>query len=301
MKIFLTGTQSFVGTELIAKCDKEGIEVFGCDSAEPVDRRFGQMDIRSKDIVDLIPEGVDAVVHLAALSSNRQCDDNAHECFDVNVMGTLNMIDAAMAKEAKQFIFASSEWVYDRFAENETKDVDSAIDIAAVDTEYSLSKLVSEANLRQKYQHGFCDTTILRFGIIYGVRAGGSAVESVFKSVKEKDEVTVGSLKTGRCFIHVSDIASGIIKSVGLKGFNLIDIQGDALITLADIIETSKVITGRDPVVVESDPSNISVKRVSNKKAKELLGWRPEISLKAGLEMLQSYLEEQKLPGTLSI
>lgn len=294
MKIFLTGTQSFVGAELIACCDRKGIELCGCDITKPDNDRFTQMDIRSKDIADVIPEQVDAVVHLAALSSNRQCDNNAHQCFDVNVMGTLNLIDTAVAKKAKQFIFASSEWVYDCFAEDEVKDAGSVIDIAAVDTEYSLSKLVSEANLRQKYRHGFCDTTILRFGIIYGVRAGGSAVESLFKSVKEKDEVTVGSLRTGRCFIHVSDIAAGIIRSIGLKGFNIIDLQGDELITLEDIINTSKLITGKDPVVVESDLSNISVKHVSNKKAKELLAWRPEIDLKIGLEMLRSYLMTAK-------
>lgn len=294
MKIFLTGTQSFVGAELIACCDREGIELCGCDITKPDNDRFTQADIRSKDIADVIPEQVDAVVHLAALSSNHQCNNNAHQCFDVNVMGTLNLIDAAVAKKAKQFIFASSEWVYDCFAEDEVKDAESVIDIAAMDTEYSLSKLVSEANLRQKYRHGFCDTTILRFGIIYGVRTGGSAVESLFISVNEKDEVAVGSLQTGRCFIHVSDIAAGIVKAIGLKGFNIIDLQGDELITLEDIINTSKLVTGKDPVVVESDLSGISVKHVSNKKAKELLAWKPKIDLKTGLEMLRSYLMTAK-------
>src|SRR5262249_8241749 len=150
-----------------------------------------------------------------------------------------------------QFIFASSEWVYGDWKDASiVKDEDSLIDVQALNSEYALSKLVSEVNLRQKYQYGFCDVAILRFGIIYGPREKNwSAVESVFNAVKTQDEVTVGSLKTGRCFIHVDDIVVGIIASLGLKGFNVINLEGEGLITLGQIIETSKKILGKNPAV----------------------------------------------------
>jgi len=59
------------------------------------------------------------------------------------------------------------------------------IDASQLNSEYALSKYVSEQNLRQKFQHGFCPTTILRFGIIYGSRKHNwSAVESLFHAVQ---------------------------------------------------------------------------------------------------------------------
>lgn len=278
MKIFITGSKGFIGKELILQCERQGIEVVEVDL---------EADIRSKDIAELIPENVDAVCHLAALSSDPVCKNKGYDCFDTNVMGTLNLIRAAEEKKAKQFIFASSEWVYDNCRKDNVKNEDTPINIANHTSEYALSKLVSEANLRQKYEYGFCPVTILRFGIIYASRKeGGSAVESLFNSVKTKDKIEVGSLKTGRCFIHVSDIVSGIIKSIGLKGFNIINLEASNLITLKDIIEASKKILGKNPKIIETKPNNPSIRNISNEKAKKILNWEPKINLEAGLNLL---------------
>lgn len=278
-QVLITGAKGFVGKELVSQCKEKGIEVLEFDLPE--------FDIRKKEIADSMPENLDAIVHLAALSRDPDCKNKAYECFENNVMATLNLMNAAEAKKAKQFIFASSEWVYDNCSENEIKTEESIINIANHTSEYALSKLISETNLRQKFQHGFCDTTIFRFGIIYDKREGNwSAVESLFNMVKEKTEIEVGSLKTGRHFIHVSDIASGIIASIGLKGFNIINLEGDNLITLGDIIEASKKILAKNPKIVEKDANNVSVRRVSNEKAKKLLDWSPKITLEEGLKNL---------------
>jgi len=287
MKVVITGAKGFVGRELVSQCKKQGIEVISIDIIESSEKNYYKADITSKDISKIIPKGTDAIIHLAALSRDSDCRDKAYDCFNLNVMGTLNLIETAQRKDVKQFIFASSEWVYDSFTENEIKNEDSLVNIANHKSEYALSKLVSEANLRQKYQNGFCPVTILRFGIIYGPRkTNWSAVESLFNAVNTKEEIAVGSLKTGRCFIHVSDIASGIIKSIGLKGFDIINLQGNRLITLKDIIETSKRILNKNPKIIEKDPNNISVRNVSNEKAKKLLNWEPKINLEEGLKSL---------------
>jgi len=282
MKIFITGSKGFIGGELVSQCKKQGIEVFEADLPEA--------DICSKEIVKLIPEGVDAVIHLAALSRDPDCKNRAYECFSTNVMGTLNLMDAAERKKARQFIFASSEWVYDNCTEKEVKNEESIINIANHQSEYALSKLVSEANLRQKCQYGFCPVAILRFGIIYGARKeGGSAVESLFRAVRDRDEVEVGCLHTGRHFIHVTDIVSGIVKSIGLPGFQIINLGGDKLITLQDMSETTQRILHKSPKVIEKDPASASVRRISNEKAKKLLKWKAEIDLNAGLNILNSF------------
>lgn len=280
MRLFITGSDGFLGSELVSRCKTRGIEVVGADI------RSG-FDVRAKNIAERIPENVDAVVHLAGLSSDAACRNKDYETFDVNVLGTLNLMNAALTRGAKQFIFASSEWVYDNCAAEEQKTEESPVNIANHTSEYALSKLVSEANLRQKYQHGFCPVTILRFGIICGTTGEKkSAVESLYLAVKEKDEVSVGSLKSGRCFIHVSDIASGIIGSVGLRGFNIINLTGDKLVTLQDIIEIAKKILNKNPRVVETAPENVSVRNISNSKAKKALSWSPTITVEEWLKKI---------------
>lgn len=282
MKLFVTGSDGSIGNALASECRKLGIEVVGAD----IQTGF---DIRSKDIAKHIPEEVDAIVHLAALSNDTLCKNNGYACFDLNVLGTLNLMEAAVERRAKQFIFASTEWVYDNCTADETKNEESPIDIKDHTSEYALSKIVSEANLRQKYQHGFCPITILRFGIVCGTTGVKmTAVESLFFSVKEKSEFSVGSLGSGRCFVHISDIVSGIIKSIGMEGFQIINLSGDKLVTLHEIIDEAKSITHLNPLVTEKSPDAVSIRKISNAKAKKILGWKPEISVSSWLQMLHT-------------
>lgn len=291
MNIFVTGCGSFIGKEVLRLSKARGIQIAGVDLVETGQEGCSVADIRSSTIADKIPSNVDAVVHLAALSRDGDCRGKPYPCFDANVMGTLNLAEAAQRKGARQFIFASSEWVYDSFEDGVARKEDDVINIARLTSEYALSKLVSEANLRQKYQQGFCPVTILRFGIVYGPRKDNwSAVEAILNSVATQTEVTVGSLKTGRRFIHVSDIASAIIASIGLSGFEILNIQGEKLVTLGDVIETSKRLLGRDPKVVERTPEQVSVRLVSDAKARGLLRWHPEVTLSAGLKSVADLL-----------
>ena len=299
MRIVITGSEGFIGRELVRQLKAANFSVVGIELVKPANislyEIFHNVDFQLPDISDVIPEGADAFIHLAALSSDPVCKNKPYECFNVNVMGTLNLMRVVASKNIKQFIFASSEWVYEKFVGEEEKDERSLIDITGHTSEYALSKLVSEANLREQYKQGFCATTILRFGIIYGPRkappAGGwSAVESLTSAVKNQPEVAIGSLKTGRRFVHVKDIARGIIKAIGLEGFEIINLSGDRLITLQEIIRESEKLFGKKVRIIEKTPSEISVRNPLNHKAKKLIGWSPEIDLIAGLKTLLPFM-----------
>lgn len=291
MKVFLTGSDSFVGAEVLRLCDDRGIEVVGIDITDPTRSDCLKADIRDRAVADLIPEGVDAILHLAALSRDPDCRDRGYDTIDINVLGTHNLIDAAQARRAKQFVFASTEWVYDSFDPAGEKTEDAPIDAARLESEYAFSKLTSEINLRQKYNHGFCPTTVLRFGIIYGPRRENwSAVEAILNQVATRDEVKVGALATGRCFIHVRDIARGILASVGCPGFEVINLQAPRFVSLGEVIAAARQATGRDPVVTEGNPSAPSIRRVSANKAKDLLGFEAEIGIGDGVREVAEYL-----------
>ncbi len=292
-KIVITGSESFIGKTLISQLQSTDYEIIGFDSLEPVNPsyEFHQIDIRNPEINKLIPMDTDVLIHLAALSRDPDCKNKAIECFDINVMGTLNLIKAAKLQNVKQFIFASSEWVYDKFIGSEEKNEDSEINIENHTSEYALSKLVTESNLRQQHNNGFCNVTILRFGIIYGPRKSNwSAVESILSQVKNQEKVSVGSFKTGRRFVHVSDIARGITHSFGLEGFNIINLTGNQINTLKEIIDTSQIILDKKIEVSESNSNQISIRNPSNFKAKEIINWEPKINLKTGLESLLPYV-----------
>jgi nucleoside-diphosphate-sugar epimerase len=288
--LFVTGTGSFIGGAVLRQAKARGFHLSGCDAGHPGDG-FAKADIRDPAITDLIPEGADAIIHLAALSRDPDCRGKAAECFDVNVMGTLNLMEAARKRGVKQFIFASSEWVYTGFKPGVEKTEDDVIDPASHTSEYAFSKVVSEINLRQAFAQGFCAATILRLGIVYGPRPGNwSAVEALVDNVARKDEVVVGSRATARRFIHVDDIAGGILASVGLAGLNVLNIQGPRLVTLGEVIDCAKKILGRDTPVRESAPDAPNLRPVSSAKAEQVLGWKAGTGIEDGVRSVTDFL-----------
>jgi nucleoside-diphosphate-sugar epimerase len=109
-------------------------------------------------------------------------------------------------------------------------------------------------------------------------------------TVATKDEIEVGALATGRNFIHVSDIASGILASVGLPNFEIINLQGEKLVTLGEVLEVSQDFLGKKILVSESNAGSPSIRIVDNSKAEKIMDWSPEITLRKGLRSVAKYL-----------
>ena len=287
MKIVIVGSEGFVGKELKKHCRTKNIEVITIDSVPSDDPNHILTDIRSNEIESVIPHHADALVHLAAISRDEECRTNPQLAFDVNVLGTLNLIRAAQKCGTRQFIFASSEWVYGEIIDGSLQTEEQAIDATKIQSEYALSKIVGEQALKLAYLRDLCPVTIVRFGIVYGPRsANWSAVESLFEAVRTQKAVVVGSLATARRFIHVSDVAEGISAVIGRTGYEVFNLSGDNLITLRDIIDHSSQLLGRRPEVRETDPSSVSIRNPDNRKARSILGWAPAMSLNDGLMTL---------------
>jgi nucleoside-diphosphate-sugar epimerase len=280
MKIFIIGSKGFIATELARQCEKKGIE---CDG---VDLPF---DMHDPKLAEKLPD-TDAIVHLAALSRTPDCSGKMYETFDTNVMAALNVLRASREKKIPQFIFASSEWVYPDSPDEVSEDV--PLDILKAPAEYALSKMVAEAALKQDWQKHGGNVTITRFAIVYGPRPKEKvwvAAESVASSVKNQDTVTVGSLATGRRFIHVEDLALGILATLGTPGYQVFNLSGQVMVTMKDIIAASEKMFGKKVQIIEKGDLT-SVRNPSNKKAHDILGWSPRISLEEGLKSIEQYL-----------
>ncbi|HVA15667.1 MAG TPA: NAD(P)-dependent oxidoreductase [Stellaceae bacterium] len=292
MTIVVTGIQSFIGAALARVCQARGKAIVGIDARADTSGAWHQADIRSLDIADLVPEEADAIIHLAALSRDSDCRDQAQACFDANVMGTLNLIAAAKARRVRHFVFASSEWVYDSFAPGIERTEDTPIDAARLESEYALSKYVSENNLRQQVVHGFCPVSVLRFGIVYGPRkTNWSAVEALLNAVARQNEVTIGARATARRFIHVTDVVEGVVAALDRPAaYEVYNVQGPALVSLGDVIGHAAEILGRHPRIVETAPGTPSIRAVSSRKATQQLGWSACIGIRDGMADVARYL-----------
>jgi len=290
MSIFLTGSESFIGRALIARCKLLGIPVVGVDSVAPNSDVSKMFDIRDPALADMIPEGA-TVVHLAAISRDPDCRSDPRGAFDINVQGTFNVVSAAQKKNASQLVFASSEWVYGDVRNDEVQLEDRVIDITAMKSEYAITKIVSEQALRLGCT--LPAVTVLRFGIVYGPRvANWSAVENLFNAARKADEIKIGSAHTARRFIHVEDIISGILACRGRSGFEIFNLSGDKPISLGAVVKTSAEVWGRAVRIIEINPAQPSIRNPDNAKARTNLGWNPEFDLLSGLMDLKKFFEK---------
>lgn len=288
MKIAVTGAASFIGQALHAYCETHGIGWVGIDLAPPGPHHTISADICLAGWEAELPEGIDALVHLAAISRDADCRRDPARAIAVNMGGTWRALEAARARRIRQLVFASSEWVYGDI-DGRVKTEDMPIDAASLKSEYPLTKLAGErlCAIAAQAQPDFA-ATVLRFGIVYGPReANWSAVESMCDAVAQRDRIEVGSLQTARRFIHVDDIVAGIVAAAGRPaGFEVFNLTGNRLVTLRDIIAESMRLHGRSPEVVERTPAQASIRNIDNGKARRELGWEPRIGLREGLESL---------------
>jgi len=287
MKVFITGAESFIGAKLWEMCGELGHEVSGIDLAASAKPTVLKLDVRDPGIEKVIPSD-SVVVHLAAVSTDSLCKSDPLEALDVNVGGTVNVVRAAKRAGCRQFIFASTEWVYGDCANDDVQVEEHPIAVMHMAAPYAFSKVVGEKIVTFA---GLPNTTILRFGIVYGPRdRNWCAVENLFDKVKRGVDVELGSVSTSRKFIHVEDLCQGIVAGFGLEGVHTINLAGDNSVTLGDVIRVSEQVTNRRVNVKETAPNAPSIRNPANAKAKALLGWRPRISLEEGLRSLDAYM-----------
>ena len=281
--IFITGINSFVGKYLVSELKKRNLKFIGVDINGKENQYFKKIDIRDKKIEKYITSKT-TIIHLASLSTDRMCLNNPDLAFDVNVGGTINLINIANKKKVKRFIFASTEWVYGNQA-NKIQSENDQIKIENLNSFYAITKAIGEKlilNKNNKFKQ-----IILRFGIIYGERVTGSAVESIFRNCVKNKTVEIGSKYTSRRFIHISDIVQGIIKVLKFKNNNIFNLTGSVDITLQDVVNISSKVLKKIIKIKEINPKIVSNRKPTNNKLKKETDWKPRVKLLQGVKSLK--------------
>jgi len=295
MKSYLvTGGCGFIGVNLLSRLVAQSSRVRVLDNLslgkrediEPFRVELQVGDIRDAAAVAEACRGVDVVVHLAAHTRVVESVANPRLNFDVNVIGTMNVLEACRAAGVKKMIFASTGGAI--LGEQEPPVHEGMVPrpISA----YGASKLAGEA-----YCSAFCgsyglNTVALRFSNVYGPYSyhKGSAVAEFFKNLIRKEPIAIyGDGRQTRDFLYVEDLVDAILLAdkADTPGeyFQIASGRETSILTLLD---TMKKIAPEAVFDIHHEPARageISRNYANIEKARRMLGYDPKTRLEDGL------------------
>ena len=287
MKIGVTGGSGFVGTHLANQLNLEGHDVYVIDMKEPSLEGVTWLKANLLDVETLTKsfEGLDVVYHLAAIADASLAYKNYSSTFDINVVGTLNVLEAARLSNLVKIIYASTIWVYNA---SELTEVDESTELTT-DTKhvYTTTKLFGEFlcnDYKNMYDLNF---TILRFGIPYGPGSEFNVIPIFIKKALNSEALTIrGSGEQKRQFLFVKDLAEGCVSALSEEANNnIFNLVGEKMISVKEIAETiSDLIPNTEVEFIEERDGELGFKLVSGTKSKEVLGWSPKTDFSTGIQ-----------------
>ena len=229
-KAIVTGGAGFIGSHLVDKLIEQGVEVTILDNLSTGKKQninpkaeFIDCDIFKDTYGDLIflLNGADTVFHLAAKTTVQESIEKPSLYNNINVVGTLNLLEAAAAMKVKRFIFSSSSSVYGN-AKVPTSEDHPLNPISP----YALNKLIGEQYCKLYSEIYNIDTVCLRYFNVYGDRMNNEGYKLVFPIFKEQilnnKSLTINNDgEQRRDFIHVDDIVrANILVAKHKNNFN---------------------------------------------------------------------------------
>lgn len=312
--ILVTGGAGFIGSHLCASLLQEGNRVICLDNFNSFyDPRLKRDNIREclphknfslveADIRDTtaLSEAFELhrpglVIHLAAMAGVRPSIDNPGLYAEVNVLGTLNLLQQCAARGIGRFIFASSSSVYgnnEKIPFSEEDSVDHPI------SPYAATKKAGEL-LCYNWHHLFgISTACLRFFTVYGPRQRPDlAIRKFARLISRGEPIPVyGDGSTARDYTYIGDILGGIRGAIDLVSrgtvFEIINLGNDRTVTLSEMIRALELASGlrakTDPQPMQ--PGDVERTWADIAKARKLLGYQPQTSFAEGIRLFWEWL-----------
>jgi len=289
-KAIVTGGAGFIGSHLVDALLKEGYEVHVIDNLsggkkENVNSEaiFHKADIRKLEEIKPIINGAKYVFHLAALPRVQYSIENPGETNEVNVQGTVNVLQASKEGDVKRFIYSASSSAY-----GDQKIMPLREDMPVhPKSPYALHKYIGEMYSRLWNEVYGLETVSLRYFNVYGPRMNPDgayplAVGKFLKLRQSGKPLTIwGDGTQTRDFTHVRDIVQANLLAAESSNVG----KGEAINIgagrNASINEVAKLVGG--PVVYESPRIEPHDTLADNSLAKKLLSWTPEVTLEEGI------------------
>ncbi|MFN3742170.1 MAG: NAD-dependent epimerase/dehydratase family protein [Anaerolineales bacterium] len=262
--------------------------------------RFYRLDVaQPADILEpfspLYRQEVAAVIHLAARAGVRASVENPWVFLETNITGTLNMLEWARLHQAPKFILASTSSIYGLNPPLPTPE-DASSDRPL--QPYAASKKGAEALCHSYHYLYGLDVTILRYFTVYG--PAGRPDLAMFRFcqwIHEERPVRVnGNGEQSRGFTYVDDIARGTILALKPLGYEIINLGGHEVVTINALIQLFEEVIGKRAQVVYGppNPADMLTNWADVSKARRLLGWEPQVSLREGIELLVEWYRQER-------
>lgn len=298
-KILITGGAGFIGSAIINHLQGNH-EIFVIDNLSfgnrnfitVADDHFFKLDILNRNEILATIKNInpDTIIHLAAIHFIPYCNQHPFESANINIQGTINILDAAKLTGVKQVLFASTAAVYpiSEHATNEDH-VTGAMDI------YGLSKLACEHLCNEFYLQSKITTIVARFFNAFGPNeTNPHLIPEIQNQVNSGiRKIKLGNLTPKRDFIHTSDMATAVELMLNklTTGMHTVNLGSGTEYSVTEIVEAFARQLG-EPITIEVDEQRVrKVERMhllADVTKLKLLGWSPKVSIDQGIQTLLS-------------
>lgn len=322
-KVLVTGGAGFIGSHFCEYLLDKEFDVICldnfCDFYNPlikhqnIDKllskknfKLVKADIRDCKAVNEVFKSneVDIVIHLAAMAGVRPSIEFPELYYEVNVMGTLNILKSCQTNGVRKLIFASSSSVYGNspIPFTETYSVDCPI------SPYAATKKACEL-ICYTWHHLYAMSVIcLRFFTVYGPRQRPDLAIYKFTDLifQDKPIFLYGDGSTARDYTYIDDTIDGIVRSLELLEssqwpvYRIYNLGNSVSVKLIDLIKTIETATGLTAKIAYSDaqPGDVEATYASINRAADELGYSPRVKLDEGIRrFVYWYLDQRGVLG----
>jgi len=308
----ITGVAGFIGWKVAEFLLKDGKAVLGVDNINDAYdiklkewrlnelRKFENFKFHQVDLVDfqairLLFEiyPISAVIHLAARAGVRKSLENPWIYVESNITSTLNLLEIMKEFGIRKMVLASTSSVYagQKPPFHEDLKVDTPL------SPYAATKKSAEL-LAYTYHHLYeLDISVVRYFTVYG--PAGRPDMSIFRFIKwiyEDLPIRIyGDGTQARDFTYIDDIARGTILALKPLGYEIINLGGGKNpVSINEIIDILERLIGKKAKreYLNFHKADVKITWAEIKKAKEILGWEPEINIEEGLKRTVSWARE---------
>ena len=312
----LTGAAGFIAFRVAELLIDAGHQVYGVDNMNDAydirlkEYRLGRLqslanfhflnsDISERAAIEKmgswLPSEVSGVINLAARAGVRTSLTDPWVYVDTNMTGTLNLLELCRHRAIDKFVLASTSSLYAEVSSppfKETDDTDHPLQ------PYAASKKGAEA-MAFAYHHLYnIDVTVLRYFTVYGPAGRPDMVMFRFCQwiAEGKPVVVNGDGEQSRGFTYLDDIALGTIQALKPVGYQVINLGGHEVITINHLIKMLEERIGKRAQVTYEDfhPADVHTNQADVTRAKQLLGWKPQVDLDEGVSHLVNWYMEER-------
>ncbi len=310
--ILITGGAGFIGSHVVDQLIKSGERVIVLDNFNdyysPQIKRHNiahhqqqarfklvEGDILNESLLNQLfkESSIDTVIHLAARAGVRPSLEQPQLYFQVNVLGTLNLLEVMKRYQVGNLVFASSSSVYGNHASGPfTEDLTTDTPVSP----YGASKKAGEV-LCSSYAHLYqISVKCLRFFTAYGPRnRPDMACFKFTRAIASGMPITqYGDGTTGRDYTYIKDIVAGIVAASQLQTpFEIINLGNSSPISLRKLITTIEKVVNKKAVLYKEpiQPGDVELTFADITKARKLLQFKPTTSIDTGLAYLYHWYQ----------